>query len=230
MRVVLAASPRDVSAGASRARPASAAAEGRVDATPASVGRSVAVLAPRRSDAREIVAEALARLRDDLERMARRRFPTLDAGDVCQRAAVRALEHAEEVRDPGRVDAWIRRIVVTSALDLLRERNRREVPSPEPHDLEMPVADDDICGCALTLVRSLPESYADIIRRVDIDGDSLAEVAGALRIATGNAAVRLHRARSALRARLREHCGVESMRQCLSCICDERGCCGERGS
>lgn len=88
-----------------------------------------------------------------------------------------------------------------------------------------PVVEEDVCACSLALMKSLPESYADIIRRVDIEGAGLAEVAGILRIATGNAAVRLHRARRALRARLREHCGVESMRQCLSCICNERGCC-----
>jgi RNA polymerase sigma-70 factor (ECF subfamily) len=61
---------------------------------------------------------------------------------------------------------------------------------------------------------------------VDIDGTGLAEVAGTLDITTGNAAVRLHRARRALRGRLRDHCGVETMRQCLACVCNERGCCG----
>lgn len=179
--------------------------------------------APRRSDAREVVAEALTRLRDDLERMCHRRFPALDAGDVYQRAALRALERCESVREHGRVDGWVRRIVVTSALDLLRERQGR-VDLPED-EVEAPVAEEETCSCTLGLMRLLPESYEDILRRVDVNGADLAKVAGSLRITTGNAAVRLHRARRALRGRLREHCGVETMRQCLTCVCNERGCC-----
>lgn len=185
----------------------------------------MAALVPRRSDAHEVVAEALTRLRGDLERMCRRRFPSLDADDVYQRASLRALERCETVRNRERIDGWIRRIVVTSALDLLLER-RGESALPEEQDLEAPAAGDAVCACTLALMRSLPEPYEDIIRRVDIDGAGLAEVAGSLKIATGNAAVRLHRARRALRNRLREHCGVETMRQCLTCVCNERGCCG----
>lgn len=185
----------------------------------------MAALPPRRSDAREVVAEALTRLRGDLERMCRRRFPSLDAGDVYQRASLRALERCESVRDRDRVDGWVRRVVLNSALDLLRER-RGETALPEDHEVEAPAAEEEVCACTLALMKSLPSSYEDIIRRVDIDGAGLAEVAGSLEIATGNAAVRLHRARRALRNRLREHCGVETMRQCLTCVCNERGCCG----
>jgi RNA polymerase sigma-70 factor (ECF subfamily) len=185
----------------------------------------VTALAPRSSDAREVVAEALIRLRGALERMCRRRFPSLDAGDVYQRASLRALERCESVRDRDRVDGWVRRIVVTSALDLLCER-RGETTLSEEHDTEVPAPQDEVCACTLALMKSLPESYGDIIHRVDIDGAGLAEVAERLKIATGNAAVRLHRARRALRNRLREHCGVETMRQCLSCACNERGRCG----
>lgn len=178
-----------------------------------------------RSDAHEVVAEALIRLRGDLERMIRRRFPALDAADVYQRAAVRALERCASLRELERVDAWLRRLVTTSAIDLIRE-GRGEILT-DTHDVEatgtIPGASEDVCGCTTALMRSLPASYADIIRRVDVDGAGLAEVAGSLNIATGNATVRLHRARRALRTRLRDHCGAETMRQCLSCACDERG-------
>jgi RNA polymerase sigma-70 factor (ECF subfamily) len=160
--------------------------------------------------------------------MCRRRFPSLDADDVYQRASLRALERCESVRDRERVDGWVRRIVITSAFTALRER-RGEIALADDADLEAPAAEADVCACTLALMRSLPNSYGDIIRRVDLNGASLAEVAGSLKIATGNAAVRLHRARRALRDRLRAHCGVETMRQCLTCACHERGCCGAAG-
>lgn len=167
--------------------------------------------------------EALTRLRGELERMCRRRFPALDAAEVYQRASLRALERCASLRDRDRVDGWLRRIVVTSALDLVRER-RGAVALVDGDAFEAPAAQDEICACTLALIKSLPAAYEDILRRVDLNDASLAEVAGSLNIATGNAAVRLHRARRALRDRLRDHCGVKTMRQCLTCVCSERGC------
>jgi RNA polymerase sigma-70 factor (ECF subfamily) len=157
--------------------------------------------------------------------MLRRRFPALDAAEVYQRAALRALEHCEAVRDRDRVDAWVRRIVLNSALDALRERNRREIVTAEPPEVPVVSTVDETCTCTLALLTSLPASYADILRRVDVEGTSVEEVASTLELGKGNVAVRLHRARRALRDRLREHCGVETIHQCLACVCDERGCC-----
>lgn len=186
----------------------------------------MAAPAPAPSEAHACVAEALTRLRDDLERMSRRRFPSLDAGDVYQRASLRALEGSAALRDPARVDGWVRRIVVRIALDLLRAR-RTEIELSEGDEPEAPPVDEGgACACTLALLEGLPPSYQDILRRVDVEGAGLSEVAQALAISPGNAAVRLHRARRALRDHLRGHCGVETMRECLTCACHERGCCG----
>ena len=187
----------------------------------------MAARAQARSDARAAVAAvaaALTRERADLEALVRRRFPAVDAGDVVQRAAVRALERAGDVRDAANVEPWLRRIVVTCALDLLRERAHREVPTAEVPEPPV-IAEGESCACSVSLLASLRPAYAEILRRVDVDGGTLDEVAAALAIDKGNAAVRLHRARRALRGRLREHCGVEAARECLTCACNERGCC-----
>lgn len=181
-------------------------------------------LAPARSKGREVVAEALGRLRADLERSTRRRFPSVDAQDVVQRASVRALERAADVRDVARVDGWVRRIVVRTALDLVRVA-RREVPL-EGHDIEAPTAEAEPCACGFDLMHTLPTSYQDILRRVDVDGAGLGEVAETLEIAPNNAAVRLHRARRALKERLQSHCGVQTFHECQSCVCDEHTGCG----
>jgi DNA-directed RNA polymerase specialized sigma24 family protein len=203
---------------------ASAAAERHAHATPARADRNVAAQMSKSSDAYEAVAEALTRLRKDLERMSRRRFPSLDADEVYQRAAVRALERYGSVRELDRVDGWVRRISVTCAFTMLRERQRERLTPAQEHEVEASRSDDETCTCALALMQSLPKSYADMIRHVDLEGIGLAEVAGNLHIAKNNATLRLHRARNALRTRLRKHCGVKTMRECLSCTCNE----GER--
>lgn len=184
--------------------------------------------APRRSDPRSAVAEALELHRVELERIVQRRFPSLDARELYQRAAVRALERCAEVRDAERALPWVRRILITSSLDALRERNNREIPTAEPPEPVSASSSDEACACTLALLESLPASYADILRRVDVDGASIDDAARALDTSKGNVAVRVHRARRALRDRLREHCGVETIHQCLTCVCGERGCCAVR--
>jgi RNA polymerase sigma factor (sigma-70 family) len=178
----------------------------------------------KRSDARSVVEEALTRDRAKVEGLLRRRFPALDASEVYQRAAVRALERCDELRDLDRVDAWVRRIAMTCAIDLLRNRRYREITTANPPEVEAPVP-DETCACAVSLLTSLPAQYADVLQRVDVDGASLEETACALGIERGNAAVRLHRARRALRGRLQDHCGVATIRECLACECTHRGCC-----
>jgi RNA polymerase sigma-70 factor (ECF subfamily) len=54
---------------------------------------------------------------------------------------------------------------------------------------------------------------------------AVGHVAAELSITPNNAMVRLHRARTALKARLKEHCGTDNARSCTDCGCEERGCC-----
>ncbi len=180
--------------------------------------------APRRSSSEhDAVALALTQSRAALERWVASRFPAASAADVVQRGAIRALERADELRDPSRADAWVRRVVMTSALDELRAGGR-EIATDELPD-QVADAPEATCACSLSQLASLPSSYADVLRRADVEGATLDELAASLGISKGNAAVRLHRARRALRDQLRDHCGVSSARECLSCACTERGCC-----
>ncbi|MEL6347697.1 MAG: sigma factor-like helix-turn-helix DNA-binding protein [Myxococcota bacterium] len=68
-------------------------------------------------------------------------------------------------------------------------------------------------------------TYASVLALIDADGASLVETAQQLGISVNTAAVRLHRAREALRRAMREHCGVQNARDCLECRCVFDGCC-----
>ena len=54
------------------------------------------------------------------------------------------------------------------------------------------------CDCVLAQITELKPEYADLLRRVIIDGESITHVAGELGLTANNAMVRLHRARKAL--------------------------------
>jgi len=174
------------------------------------------------------VRDAIADQRDRLLALVRRHAgPTVDADEVVQAAAERALARSEQLRDADRVEAWIARIARNAAIDELRRRNSAFIPL---HDIELPAHEDhDVdCGCVLVQAAALKPEYALILKRVDIDGAAVTEIARELGLTANNAMVRLHRARKALRVAMVAHCGTASVQSCAQCGCRERGCCAQR--
>jgi RNA polymerase sigma factor (sigma-70 family) len=179
-----------------------------------------------------IVAEHRSSLRSYL----RRRTPSATVADeVLAATIVRAWEKFSTLRERTRARAWLFAVART-ALHLYRRsqsRHERWIDADAvvevievAHDER---ADDERCRCSIAQLDALPAPYAEILRRVDVEGDSLAEAAAALSISVNNATVRLSRARGALRARMLAHCGTSSAAQCSACGCDERGCCAAHG-
>jgi RNA polymerase sigma-70 factor (ECF subfamily) len=145
-----------------------------------------------------------------------------EAEDILQQALVKATEHEGDVRDPERMRGWFFQILRRTLADhhaqwALRE-SKLEALAP---DLEQATPERAAtCACSLAQLERLRPEYADILRRVDIEDQSLPEVAAAYAITVNNATVRLHRARKALREQLRAFCGTDSARACADCGCD----------
>lgn len=176
---------------------------------------------------REQVAQILRERRTDFEAFVRARVPAQEVDDVVQIAALRAIERADTIDETERIVAWLYRLHRNLIIDTYRSRSteRKYVDSDQeiPEQAELRV--DDACRCSLSQAKRLPESYASILSLVDTAGLDLHEAAHALEITTNNAAVRLHRARKALRAAMREHCGVTDVRDCAHCRCADDVCC-----
>lgn len=171
------------------------------------------------------VREALATQRGRLLESVRRRVKAgVDAEEVLQCALERALARSDQVRDPARAAAWVGRVVRNVLLDELRKKRDVMLPVDE---LELASVEEDAvdCWCVLVQAEQLKPEYARILKRVVVDGIAVTDVAAELGVTPGNAMVRLHRARKALRDRLKEHCGTTSARSCSECGCHERGCC-----
>jgi DNA-directed RNA polymerase specialized sigma24 family protein len=145
-----------------------------------------------------------------------------------QRAMMRATERAGSLKDPVRVRPWFGRILRRGIADFYRSRR----PEGTPDSADMDVAADTLdaagnpCACSLRLLEALRPSYAEVLRRIDVEGQSAESVAMALAISAANLHVRLHRARRALRERVKRHCGVSTSGPCLDCTCGARGRCG----
>jgi RNA polymerase sigma-70 factor (ECF subfamily) len=166
------------------------------------------------------VPRALIRGRGELVAYARKRVGR-DAEDVVQEAAVRALEKSAQLAEPGAARAWLFTIVRRLIVETASHPGAPSLDAEPATSPELPAT----CGCVLEQVKALPPAQAALLTRVVVDGMSVGQLAAELGITTNNAWVRLHRARAALRRQLATHCGTESLRDCLDCGCDERGCC-----
>jgi RNA polymerase sigma-70 factor (ECF subfamily) len=125
----------------------------------------------------------------------------LDAGDdATQEALVAIFRHLPSLRDAVALRAWARRIAVREALRAAG--NRRSVPV-DPATLEAAVAAPDLS--ASVDVRAVLETLDPVHRAVlvlrHLDGLDEREMATVLDVAPGTVKSRLHRARTAFRAR-----------------------------
>jgi len=154
------------------------------------------------------------------------------AEDVLQSAYVRGIERAEQVRDPDGAVAWFYRLLRNA----LADHGRRAVAAAalerrladESDDSEAEELERELCRCVDALAATLRPEYAAVLRRVEVDGLSLREFAAEAGITPNNAAVRVHRARNSLRARLAASCGTCADHGCLDCTCGAPG--GPRGA
>jgi len=151
------------------------------------------------------------------------------AKDILQQSLIRAVERHHSLRNDESAVAWFYRILRHTLADYYRSRGA-EVRRNEAFLQELTVsgslmeppldeAKETVCSCLHRLLPGLRGNYADLIKRIDLDGESPAQVAKELKISQNNLTVRLHRARQSLRTALEGACGICSKHGCLNCTC-----------
>jgi RNA polymerase sigma-70 factor (ECF subfamily) len=146
------------------------------------------------------------------------------AEDVLQAAYVKALERGGGIRKGESAVAWFFRLLRNAVLDHHRRRDV-EVRAATSKAKASPMAGEDseleraVCQCVKDVMPTLKGEYADILRRVEMEGAAVTDVAKSDKITANNAMVRLHRARKALHGRLVETCGTCTQHGCLDCHC-----------
>ena len=154
------------------------------------------------------------------------------AEDILQSAFVKGLERGADIRDEESVVAWFYRVLRNAIVDHYRHRRSTdralESWARELGSLEAPAEDleTEICQCLAALVEMLKPEYRDALRIVDIGEGSLKDLAEHSGTTSGNAAVRVHRAREALRKQVRLACGSCAEHGCLDCQCNADGSSG----
>jgi len=154
------------------------------------------------------------------------------AEDLLQDSLLRAIKQHRKLRRGESAVPWFYRILRNAVADHFRRKGSesRRVEKllgdmqARGDDVAVPPADWDaaVCACFRGLIPALKPRYAEVIRRVDLQGEPKLEVARALKITRATMDVLLHRARVALRERLEILCGACSRAHCRECFCERR--------
>lgn len=153
------------------------------------------------------------------------------AEEILQAALVKGIEKSGTIRDDETVVAWFYRVLRNALVDHYRhqdaERRGHDRYASEHREgaAEFETAlEGAVCACMGELIPTLKPEYAEVLRRVELEGASVSDVAVELGVTANNAAVRLHRAREALRKRLEQTCGTCTEHGCLECTCKPDRC------
>lgn len=147
-----------------------------------------------------------------------------DAEEILQEAFARSLGRLEALRNPESAVAWFYRVLRNAVVDHHRRqktasRGLLALSAELACTDELPEEAGKVCRCVGRLATTLKPEYAQALQRVEVEGVPVKNFAGEAGISSGNAAVRIFRARQALRRRVQAWCGECAAQGCRHCSC-----------
>lgn len=181
----------------------------------------------REAEFSEVLTAVLREAHGEFLRFLVRRTASLEeAEDILQDFYLKVVKNAQTIRNRGALRGWLARVLRRTLADhyrksAARERARQRLEVAELHAVNEEEADGAVCACLYRLLPTLPSQYAQVIWRIDLLGQPRSYVAKSLHISTNNMAVRIYRARRALRVALERFCITCPVHGFLNCGCRE---------
>lgn len=147
------------------------------------------------------------------------------AEDLLQDAFAKVVAHPQNAPGDEGIVPWFYRTLRNVAIDQFRRRSAADrafelfARELETHESASPEMVGEICACVSRLAASLKPEYADALQSIEIAGTPVKAYAESKGLSPGNAAVRVFRARQALKKRVAESCGVCAEHGCVDCTC-----------
>lgn len=127
---------------------------------------------------------------------------TAEAEDILQDSFVAAFQKIAEFKETGGFRAWVKRIAINKAIDLVRKRKLKfvefESDRMESDEIDEVVDEDEFnytIDAVTTAIEALPESYRTIFNLYAIEQIPHVEIADMLGIENGTVRTQYHRAR-----------------------------------
>ena len=171
------------------------------------------------------VATLLENHRAFLRYLERRVGDAALAEDILQDAFAKVVARPEQAPADEAIVPWFYRTLRNAAVDQFRRRgaadrayeafarelDREETPRPQ--------LEAEICACVSRLAATLKPEYAEALEAIEVSGTPVKAFAEQKGLSPGNAAVRVFRAREALKKLVSESCGMCAKHGCVDCTC-----------
>ena len=132
------------------------------------------------------------------------------AEDILQEAFAKVVARPEQAPADEAIVPWFYRTLRNAAIDQFRRRGAAdrayEAFARELETHEAPTSDMEnaICACVSRLAATLKNEYAEALEAIEVRGTPVKAFAAAKGLSSNNAAVRVFRAREALKKRVSE--------------------------
>ncbi len=132
-----------------------------------------------------------------------------DAEDILQEGFIKIFKYLENFRGDGSLEGWMRRIMVTTALNFYKRKNllNREV-DPETVKTNWPSSPEVLAIMTqeeiLKLVQELPTGYRTVFNLNTIEGYSHKEIGEIMNISVNTSKSQLSRAKTSLQCKIRK--------------------------
>ena len=160
------------------------------------------------------VAAAWHELGDRLRVYVSRRVTPGDADDVVQSVMVKLLERRGEI-DADSVRAWLFAVTRNAVAEYYRQHRPSidldtfgdvaEMDETDPADRTI----GDLSDCLDPMLRMLPDADADLLRRIDLQGEAQIGLAASLGVPLSTLKSRVQRARTKLRSAFDACCAID---------------------
>jgi len=147
------------------------------------------------------------------------------AEDILQEAFAKIVARPEQAPRDEALIPWFYRTLRNAAIDQFRRRGASdravEAFARELEVQQVPTGEmeSEICACVSRLAATLKPEYAEALQAIEVAGTPVKTFAEQKGLSSSNAAVRVFRAREALKRRVTESCGICAEHGCVNCTC-----------
>jgi RNA polymerase sigma factor (sigma-70 family) len=150
------------------------------------------------------------------------------AEDILQDAFAKVVARPDQAPTDEAIVPWFYRTLRNAAIDQFRRRGASDraheafARELETNETPTPEVEGEICACVSRLASTLKPEYAEALQAIEIGGTPVKVFAEQKGLSPSNAAVRVFRAREALKKRVTESCGTCAQHGCVNCTCGHR--------
>ena len=147
------------------------------------------------------------------------------AEDILQDAFAKVVARPEQAPMDEAIVPWFYRTLRNAAVDQFRRRGAADrayeafARELETHETPSTDMETEICACVSRLAATLKPEYAEALQAIEVTGTPVKAYAEQKGLSSSNAAVRVFRAREALKKRVIESCGTCAEHGCVNCTC-----------